>query len=106
MALTMPASSFLHRAPEKAAYAKGPGARPPRHTLALSGGSSGSPRGKEAINWGTCAGPGAWDKALPWNALLFVIQLGLPARLLCQALAIWGALPIQIFSKFKLSRLP
>lgn len=104
----MPASSFLCRAPEKAAYAKDPCVRPPRHTRAIPDGSSAGPTGKEAINQGAGARPGAWDdEPLPCNALPFAFQLGLHAWLPLSRLqpSLW-ALPFQIFSKFKMSRLP
>lgn len=105
---TMPASSFLRRAPEKAAYAKDPCVRPPRHTRAIPAGSSAGPTGKEAINQEAGARPGAWDdEPLPCNALPFAFQLGLHAWLPLSRLqpSLW-ALPIQIFSNFKMSRLP
>lgn len=53
---------------------------PPRHTLVVSGGSPVGPAG-EAIAQGAGGRPGAWDSALPWKALLLVLQLCLQAWL-------------------------
>ena len=77
-------------------------ARPPRYTLVISGGGPRGLVGKEAVCQGAGARPGAWDTALPQNALLFVFQLGLHAWLLLSKLLSFFRLhPSRFFTNSK-----